>query len=167
MTPCPILIRPDDLPAPMRLPPGTPYHSRVSSGDGWACERKYNGIRALLWRGGWLGRDGKLPQNSPDVSWLPPGLVVDCELVDGAVIAFDLLMSDGEDLRRLPYAERRLSLRQACAWHARRLDIARDDVTWEQAISDGWEGVVYKSRSSEYPRGKTPLWLKTKQRYGG
>jgi ATP-dependent DNA ligase len=123
-------------------------HVRVGIPEGdFAYEPKWDGFRALAW-GGDLRLDSRnrkpllryFPELVPALEALPPGTVVDGEVVvviddvlqfdalqnrlhpaasrvemlagrtPASLVAFDLLALDGEDLRRAPFAERRRQL---------------------------------------------------------
>jgi DNA ligase 1 len=93
-----------------------------------------------------------------------------------ALFCFELLYADGEDLTRLPYPQRRARLAEAIAVSpALRLTAAIDAATaaeletaFEQAITDGCEGLVCKSVSATagYQAGARGwLWIKLKRDY--
>jgi bifunctional non-homologous end joining protein LigD len=67
--------------------------------------------------------------------------------------AFDILASDGEDLRRLPLAMRKANLTRLLA---RRVD--------GHACLMGLEGMVSKHRESLYRGGRFRHWIKVKNR---
>jgi len=92
------------------------------------------------------------------------------------LFCFELLYADGRDLTRLPYPERRAALAAAITPSARlRLttassvhDPAALDAAFEQAITDGCEGLMCKSVSpaSVYQAGNRGwLWIKLKRDY--
>jgi DNA ligase-1 len=93
-----------------------------------------------------------------------------------ALFCFELLYADGEDLTQRPYPERRAALAQALVTGPRlRLttatqvsDPAALDAAFEQAITDGCEGLMCKSVSpaSVYQAGNRGwLWIKLKRDY--
>jgi DNA ligase-1 len=93
-----------------------------------------------------------------------------------SLFCFDLLYADGEDLTRLPYPQRRERLAQAINLSAQLQlttqtevsDPAALDATFEQAITDGCEGLVCKSlaASAGYQAGARGwLWIKLKRDY--
>jgi len=93
-----------------------------------------------------------------------------------SLFCFDLLYADGEDLTRLPYPQRRTRLAEAIdATAALRLATATrvDDeqaleAAFEQAVTDGCEGLVCKSLAplSEYQAGARGWqWIKLKRDY--
>jgi DNA ligase 1 len=93
-----------------------------------------------------------------------------------SLFCFDLLYADGEDLTRLPYTQRRERLAQAISLSAQLqlttethvTDAAALDAAFEQAITDGCEGLVCKSlaASAGYQAGARGwLWIKLKRDY--
>ena len=93
-----------------------------------------------------------------------------------ALFCFELLYADGEDLTQRPYPERRAALAEAITTGPRlRLTTATEvtdpaalDAAFEQAITDGCEGLMCKSVSaaSVYQAGNRGwLWIKLKRDY--
>jgi DNA ligase 1 len=92
------------------------------------------------------------------------------------LFCFEMLYADGEDLTRLPYPERRARLAAAITPAPRlRLTTAVDvddpaalEATFQQAITDGCEGLVCKSTGSDsgYKAGARGWqWIKLKRDY--
>jgi DNA ligase 1 len=92
------------------------------------------------------------------------------------LFCFELLYADGEDLTRLPYPERRARLAAAITPAPQlRLTTAIEvdtpaalDLAFEQAVTDGCEGLVCKSVSAAagYQAGARGwLWIKLKRDY--
>ena len=92
------------------------------------------------------------------------------------LFCFELLYADGEDLTRLSYPERRARLAEAITPSPRlRLTTATEvaapaalDAAFEQAVTDGCEGLVCKSVSpaAGYQAGARGwLWIKLKRDY--
>jgi len=92
------------------------------------------------------------------------------------LFCFELLYADGQDLTRRPYPERRAALTEAITTGPRlRLTTATEvtdpaalDAAFEQAITDGCEGLMCKSVSpaSIYQAGSRGwLWIKLKRDY--
>jgi DNA ligase 1 len=92
------------------------------------------------------------------------------------LFCFELLYADGQDLTRLPYPQRRAALAAAITVTDRlRLttatevdDPARLDVAFEQAVTDGCEGLVCKSVGPDaiYQAGARGWqWIKLKRDY--
>jgi DNA ligase-1 len=93
-----------------------------------------------------------------------------------SLFCFDLLYADGDDLTRLPYPQRRARLTEAIdaspqlrLTTATRADDARTlEAAFEQAVTDGCEGLVCKSLapSSGYHAGARGWqWIKLKRDY--
>ena len=93
-----------------------------------------------------------------------------------SLYCFDLLYAGGEDLTRLPYRQRRARLEQAVTPSPRlRLSTAAEvddpgtlERVFEQAITDGCEGLLCKSLSPSagYQAGARGwLWIKLKRDY--
>jgi ATP-dependent DNA ligase len=133
-------------------PPLVPMEAKVREAiptGAWAYEPKWDGFRAVAWAGDGQARlDSRntkpllryFPELAPALAALPPGSVVDGEVVvvrDGRtdfdalqnrihpaasriallagetpaeLLAFDLLAADGDDLRAAPFTERRTRL---------------------------------------------------------
>jgi DNA ligase-1 len=92
------------------------------------------------------------------------------------LFCFDLLYADGQDLTRLSYPQRRARLAEAFTPSARlRLTTATQvstipalDAAFEQAITDGCEGLLCKSvsQAAGYQAGARGwLWIKLKRDY--
>jgi DNA ligase 1 len=92
------------------------------------------------------------------------------------LFCFELLYADGEDLTRLPYPQRRARLAEAITTSARlRLTTAAEVTTpnalnaaFEQAVTDGCEGLVCKAVGAEavYRAGARGWqWIKLKRDY--
>jgi DNA ligase-1 len=92
------------------------------------------------------------------------------------LFCFELLYADGQDLTRLPYPQRRAALAQAITVSPRlRLTTAIEvstptalDAAFEQAVTDGCEGLVCKSVAPDaiYQAGARGwLWIKLKRDY--
>jgi DNA ligase-1 len=92
------------------------------------------------------------------------------------LFCFELLYADGQDLTRLPYTERRARLAEAITTSSQlRLTTATEvagpaalDAAFEQAITDGCEGLMCKSVSPDaiYQAGSRGwLWIKLKRDY--
>ena len=92
------------------------------------------------------------------------------------LFCFELLFADGEDLTQLPYPERRARLAEAITVSPQlRLTTATEvttpaalDAAFEQAVTDGCEGLVCKSvgPNAVYQAGARGwLWIKLKRDY--
>jgi DNA ligase 1 len=93
-----------------------------------------------------------------------------------SLFCFDLLYADGHDLTRLPYPQRRGRLAEALhvspqlrlSTATRADDESALEAAFEQAVTDGCEGLVCKSlaASSEYQAGARGWqWIKLKRDY--
>jgi DNA ligase-1 len=93
-----------------------------------------------------------------------------------SMFCFDLLYADGQDLTRLPYLERRARLSEAITQSPRlRLTTAEQlsdtkamELTFEQAVADGCEGLLCKSLdpAAGYQAGARGWqWIKFKRDY--
>ena len=87
--------------------------------------------------------------------------------------AFDLLELDGEDLRREPWGTRRATLASLLR-HAvdgirlcEHLDAADGEAVFHHASRVGLEGIVAKRRDRPYRSGRSPDWIKVKNRMHG
>ena len=85
------------------------------------------------------------------------------------LVAFDLLRVDGQDLRARPLVERRMRLEEVVGGDLpvglRLSQIAVGDGTalHQQALAEGWEGIVAKNAASVYRAGQRSLdWRKLK-----
>ncbi len=143
------------------------------TGPEWSFERKYDGIRLIAFRRGDrvdLFSRNHLPQRVPAVASailaLPAEqLILDGELAwdQGAYHVFDLLWRDGRDLRALPLDARRAELATfTLEAPLSRVTTLDDEVPWERARREGWEGVVAKRRDSVYEHRRSKSWLKMK-----
>ena len=164
----------------------------IPSGEGWAFEIKFDGFRAIVSTDDGLQvrsrRAWNMSERVPELRELPPGLVLDGELVAfndaGAphwplvvervlhgnraipltFVAFDLLRVDGHDVTCNPWSQRRTPLEGI--WSKRRCarlaDVFDDGQTLFDAVVDhGLEGIVAKRRNSIY-RPDYRGWTKIK-----
>lgn len=174
---------------------------------GFAYEPKWDGFRALAW-----SDEPRLdsrnqrpllryfPELADGLVALPPGTVVDCEVVvvvgdrtsfdalqlrlhpaasrvellagetPAQLVAFDLLAVGGEDLRGLPFAERRSRLLTVAEVldHPWSLSPSTEDVATARRWFDdfeaaGCDGVIAKKLDSPYIEGKREM-IKIKHR---
>lgn len=81
-------------------------------------------------------------------------------------VAFDLLWHDGEDLRALPFRERRAHLDRAVRPRAPLLVAPQIDADGLRAFRDAekqeLEGVIAKDKEAAYVSGRQRVWLKVK-----
>jgi bifunctional non-homologous end joining protein LigD len=139
----------------------------------WTFERKYDGIRLISFKRGIdvnLYSRNHLPQRVPAVAEAIAALPYDELILDGeldwdqgAYHVFDLLWCDGRDLRAQSLIDRRVELAKlplsAPLFRVTALD---DDVPWERARVEGWEGVIAKRKDSVYEHRRSKSWLKMK-----
>ena len=84
--------------------------------------------------------------------------------------AFDILVSDGEDLRRLPLNMRKASLARLLACRVDGIflsDFEQGEIgpdLFRHACLMGLEGLVSKHRESSYRGGRYDRWIKVKNR---
>lgn len=145
------------------------------TGPEWIFERKFDGIRLLAFKRGTkvdLFSRNHLPQNMPAMAQaiadLPhEEIILDGEITwDGGKVAyhvFDIMWLDSRDVTTLPLEERRALLSKlpfkAPLHHVFALE---EEVPWERAQKEGWEGVIAKRRDSVYEERRSPHWLKMK-----
>jgi bifunctional non-homologous end joining protein LigD len=168
----------------------------VPSGDGWAYEPKWDGHRVLVRRDSdvvdAVSSTGK--PKLPQWRWLAAAVkgaterdvVLDGEVIaydadgrhtfqsvghaerDHAFIVFDLLELDGQDLRDLPWSERRALLESTVhPTAALSLTPVSDDPEVMEAATRAqrFEGIVAKRTTSTYQSGRrVPAWVKVKYR---
>jgi bifunctional non-homologous end joining protein LigD len=84
--------------------------------------------------------------------------------------AFDMLISDGEDIRNLPLTMRKANLSRLLARRVDGIflsDFEQGDIgpdLFRYACLMGLEGLVSKRRESTYRAGRSPNWVKVKNR---
>jgi bifunctional non-homologous end joining protein LigD len=86
---------------------------------------------------------------------------------NAALIAFDLLHLDGEDVRGRELEERCAILADVVSKRAPWLQFSESiegdgSQVWRQACDMGLEGIISKRRGSPYLSGKSPVWRKTR-----
>lgn len=144
------------------------------TGPEWIFERKFDGIRLVAYKQGSkvnLFSRNRLPQNIPElaraISKLPQReLILDGEITWHGPVrydVFDIMWLDGRDLMNLPLEERQACLRELpFVKPLHRVAALKDEVPWERAQKEGWEGVIAKRRGSVYEQRRSPHWLKMK-----
>jgi bifunctional non-homologous end joining protein LigD len=169
---------------------------RPPTGPGWAHELKHDGYRLQIHvRDGrvklytitgadWSKRypliveaAAKINGNAildAEVVWLDSDGVAQFDALhsrvnDGTAIAlaFDLLMHNGKDVRRKPFAERKAILRNVLQRTRRGIQYVEhtegDGVEMFKAICKlGLEGIVSKKLNAPYKSGPSKAWLKIK-----
>jgi bifunctional non-homologous end joining protein LigD len=143
------------------------------TGPEWTFERKYDGIRLIAFK---RGADVQLysrnhrPQHVPPVASAIAALPADQLILDGELDwdqreyhVFDILWRDDRDLRALPLDDRRAELATlALPAPLSRVTPLDDEVPWDRARIEGWEGVMAKRRDSIYEHRRSRDWLKMK-----
>jgi bifunctional non-homologous end joining protein LigD len=81
-------------------------------------------------------------------------------------LAFDLLMLNGDDLRRKPYVQRKAALRKLLR-HGRGIQYVEHaeghgDRLFETVCKLGLEGIVSKKLDAPYRSGPSKAWIKVK-----
>lgn len=148
------------------------------TGPDWIFERKFDGIRLLAFKNGsdvQLFSRNRLPQNLPLVAQALKSLPTKDLILDGEVTwgggkvsyhVFDCMWLDGRDLTSLPLDARRELLSKLPLTgpleRVTSLDDPEEQLPWERAEKEGWEGVIAKRRDSLYEHRRSPHWLKMK-----
>ena len=83
--------------------------------------------------------------------------------------AFDLLELDGEDLRKLPWIDRRVQLKRLLAKASPGIHLSEHtegdgEALFRHACAMGLEGLVAKRRMSRYRSRPSRDWIKVKNR---
>jgi ATP-dependent DNA ligase len=145
------------------------------SGPEWIFERKFDGIRLLVYKKGsdvQLFSRNHLPQNIPSVQKAIERLPNQELILDGEITwrggkteyhVFDIMWLDGRNVTTLPLEERReLLAHLPLTEPLHRVVIIEDQSPWERAQREGWEGVIAKRRGSIYEHRRSKEWLKMK-----
>ncbi len=163
---------------------------RAFTDPGWIFERKLGGIRCVAHRLGdeirlWSGGHQDLGAHYPELvdalaSQAADDFVVDGEIVTtthgpqdptvfeepgepGHYYVFDVVHSDGRDLRHLPLRRRKAVLRDLLSYADPIRPTAHRNAdgvaAFDRALVDGWDGVIAKDAASAYEAGPSPSWL--------
>jgi ATP-dependent DNA ligase len=144
------------------------------TGPEWLFERKFDGIRLLAYKQGEAVRlysRNRLPQNLPTVASAIRALPADELILDGELTwdghgiyhVFDIMWIDGRAVTTLPIEERHtLVASLPFDGPLRRVELVDDEMPWERAWREGWEGVIAKRRGSPYEHRRSKHWLKMK-----
>jgi bifunctional non-homologous end joining protein LigD len=187
--------RPLNAPAAFIHPCQPIVAKQPPSGSGWAHELKHDGYRLQIHvRDGRVrlytinGADWskRYPLIVRDAGRIDGSAIMDAEVVwldsEGMAVfdalhsrvnddkasacAFDLLMLNGEDLRRKPYVERKAALRKILR-HGRGIQYVEHaeghgDKLFAAACKLGLEGIVSKKLNAPYKSGPSKAWVKIK-----
>lgn len=157
---------------------------------GWIFERKLGGIRCVAQRFDdevrlWSGGHHDLRAHYPDLVEALTAQAADDFVVDGEIATtthgpehptgfqelgepgryyvFDVVHSDGRDLRHLPLRRRKAVLRDLLSYDDPIRPTAHRNAdgvaAFDQALRDGWDGVIAKDAASPYVGGPSPSWL--------
>lgn len=174
----------------------TPTSELPARPEKWLYELKYDGFRAAvafsdgdveIWSRNRNSLRDRFPHLVPALKRLKlRGVVIDGEIVawddrgvprfelvqqgsgDAALMVFDLLWADGEDLRRLPIEERRTRLeslfRRKKSETVRLVDRVEGDLhaALLAAADGGHEGLIGKKKGSKYEPRRSRSWIKLK-----
>ena len=188
--------RPRNAPAGFIQPCQPKVAKRPPSGLGWAHELKHDGYRLQIHvRNGrvrlytmngadWSKRYPRIIESASTIKgaaildaeavWLDFEGVPDFEALHSKVndenataLAFDLLSLSGDDLRTLPFSERKAALRKVLNRTRRGIQyvehIEGDGAEMFAAVCRlGLEGIVSKRIAAPYRSGPTKTWLKIK-----
>jgi bifunctional non-homologous end joining protein LigD len=188
--------RPVNAPAAFIHPCQPIVAKQPPTGPGWAHELKHDGYRLqihvhdgrvrvyTITGADWSKRypliveaAAKISGNAildAEVVWLDSDGVAQFDALHSRVndaaataLAFDLLMHNGEDVRRKPFAERKAILRKVLQRTRRGIQYVEhtegDGVEIFKAICKlGLEGIVSKKLNAAYKSGPSKAWLKIK-----
>jgi len=173
--------------------------TKVPAGPDWLHEIKHDGYRLIVQREGkrvrlftrnghWSGRYPVITEAA--LRHRNSSFVLDGEAallgVDGTsdfnglhshnyddevqFYAFDILVSEGEDLRKLPLSMRKTNLARLLARHVNGIfpaDFEQGEIgpdLFRHARLMGLEGPVSKHKDRPYRAGRSPHWIKVKNR---
>jgi bifunctional non-homologous end joining protein LigD len=188
--------RPLNAPAAFIHPCQPIVAKQPPSGPGWAHEMKHDGYRLQIHvRDGRVrlytitGADWskRYPLIVESAAYIEGSAILDAEVVwldsDGVAqfdalhsrvndaaataLAFDILMQNGDDIRRQPFAERKAILQKALKRTRRGIQYVEhsdgDGGEMFQAVCKlGLEGIVSKKMNAPYRSGPSRTWIKIK-----
>jgi ATP-dependent DNA ligase len=191
-------LRPRVLPAgfvPPCLPTAAP---QPPCGPAWLHEIKHDGFRVIARKTGARVKLYSRPGNEqtdrfPAIAEAVSGLRSHSCVLDGEAVvcgddgiasfdrlrqrgsggtafmwAFDLIELDGDDLRREPLEQRKVTLARVLAGAAlairfnEHMEHEQGELVFRHACKLGLEGIVSKRRDSRYTSGRTRDWIKSK-----
>jgi len=145
------------------------------TGPDWSFERKFDGIRLIAFKNGGqvqLFSRNHLPQNIPSILQSIASLPNQQLILDGEVTwgrgkvtyhVFDVMWVDGRLVTSLTLEERRELLSELpLVAPLERVTELSDELPWQRAREEGWEGVIAKRRDSTYEHRRSKQWLKMK-----
>ncbi|HSY57812.1 MAG TPA: DNA ligase D, partial [Bradyrhizobium sp.] len=187
-----------ELCTPVERPPSSTGWGHEIKFDGYRVQLRVEDGKAVLKTRKGLDWSDKFKAIAKDAAALPDALI-DGEIValdqhgapnfsalqaaisegktdDLIFYAFDLLFDEGEDLRRLPLAERKARLRElldarrptkrsGVIRYVEHFEADGEDVL-ESAKKLSLEGIISKKLSAPYRSGRSENWTKTKSRAG-
>ena len=165
-----------ELARPEPVMPGTELYKRIMESPKWVAQEKINGWRCLFeytgnsWKA--TSRHGKDIagefSNEAGKSFfdIKKQCVIDGELKDGILHAFDIVSCDGIDVRLNPLSCRLMMLGGIIYGidGIRKVRMRTDDKDefYHRCIDERSEGLVLKSLRGQYPPNGGALWLKVK-----
>jgi ATP-dependent DNA ligase len=143
------------------------------SGPEWTFEQKFDGIRLIAYKQGKEVRmysRNKLEQHIPALADAIAALPVRELVLDGELNwdrhstyhVFDVLWFDGDVTSRTLVERRALLAKLPLKAPMHRVAVLKGDAPWDQACTDGWEGVIAKRLDSVYEHRRSKAWLKMK-----
>ena len=163
--------------------------------DGQRILADTRGSAPRLWSRNGHDVTDAFPEIVDALAVVPSGWVIDGEVVafDGAVTSFarlqqriglrgddatasgvavffyvfDVLTADSQDVRDLPWTDRKARLRDDLTWSDDKLRLVPHrtsgfEAWYREACAKGWEGLLAKRADAAYPGGRTKSWLKLK-----
>jgi ATP-dependent DNA ligase len=176
--------------------PAVPRFTAPARGPGWVHELKHDGYRlqihirdgrVRLYTMNAADWSERYPLIVEDAARIKGSAIIDAEIVcagkDGVpdfdrlhgrlfdhlavACAFDLLMLNGDDLRRKAFAERKAALRKLLKHEPDGIQYVEHiegngDAMFEAVCKLGLEGIVSKKLYAPYRSGPSKSWIKTK-----
>ena len=188
--------RPKNAPAAFIHPCRPTVSKRPPSGPGWVHELKHDGYRlqihirdgrVRLYTMNAADWSERYPLIFEDAARIKDAAIIDAEVVCAGkngvpdfdrlhgrlfdhlavACAFDLLMLNGDDLRRKSFAERKAALRKLLKHEPNGIQYVEHtegdgDAMLEAVCKLGLEGIVSKKLYAPYRSGPSKSWIKTK-----
>lgn len=163
----------------------------VDDFEGMVAERKLDGSRGMMRDGKIVNRRGRHYHHKLPEIEISEDMVLDGEVIthdfefsslQGRIstedkfkirkkseecpayfVAFDILEKGGEDLRDLPFEERKEHLDVEDLDHVLEATTHEDpEALWKEATHEGWEGIMLKDPDANYRGDRRDAWLKVK-----